>query len=370
MESPFSTELTGRRYASGRRLAIGAENLVNGGMEVPDTLNIAPPAVPMAVAIGLLAREYGIAARSLTPLTSERDTNFKVESDKGLFVLKFANVGERPDVTRLQTAALLHLQTHAPELAVPRMVPGLSGAMETEWNGSMVRVLSWLDGLPLHMAPRSAPQRRSIACAAAGIGRALSTFQFEGGEQDLQWDIQHALRLRADVEAVEASGRPLVVEALDRFERHAAPLLPKLRGQFVHGDLNPYNLLVNPQDPDEVTGILDFGDMVKTPLVTDLAIAAGYHAERGADAMQSLGDFIAAYHEVLPLEAREISILPELIMARFVTTLVITSWRAKTYPENSVYILRNAPSAWAGLRQILTVPRDEAVSHFMKACGA
>jgi len=57
-------------------------------------------------------------------------------------------------------------------------------------------------------------------------------------------------------------------------------------------------------------------------------------------------------------------------MARFVTTLVITSWRAKTYPENSVYILRNAPSAWAGLRQILTVPRDEAVSHFMKACGA
>ena len=346
------------------------ENLINGGMEVPDTLNIAPPAVPVAVATDMLAREYGIAARSLTPLTSERDTNFKVESDKGLFVLKFANVGERHDVTRLQTAALLHLQNHAPALAVPRMVPALSGAMETEWNGSLVRVLSWLEGLPLHMAPRSATQRRNIARVSAGIGQALSAFRFEGGEQDLQWDIQHALRLRADVEAVEASGRPLVVAALDRFELHAAPLLPKLRRQFVHGDLNPYNLLVSPQNPDEVTGILDFGDMVKTPLVTDLAIAAGYHAATGDDVMQSLGDFIAAYHELLPLEVREIGILPELIMARFATTLVITSWRAKRYPENSVYILRNAPTAWAGLRQILAVPRDEAVSHFRKACGA
>jgi Ser/Thr protein kinase RdoA (MazF antagonist) len=263
-------------------------------MQVPDSLTTAPPAVPIADAIGLLAREYGIAARSLTPLTSERDTNFKVESDKGLFVLKFANVGERPDVTRLQTAALLHMQTHEPELAVPRMIPALSGAMETEWNGSMVRVLSWLEGMPLHMAPRSATQRGNIARVSAGIGRALSTFQFEGGEQDLQWDIQHALRLKPDVGAVEEGGRALVVAALDRFETHVAPLLPSLRCQFVHGDLNPYNLLVNPANPDEVTGILDFGDMVKTPLVTDLAIAAGYHAAMGADVMQNQGDFIAA----------------------------------------------------------------------------
>jgi Ser/Thr protein kinase RdoA (MazF antagonist) len=72
----------------------------------------------------------------------------------------------------------------------------------------------------------------------------------------------------------------------------------------------------------------------------------------------------------MPLEPREIGILPELIMARFATTLVITSWRAKRYPENRVYILRNAPTAWAGLRQILAVPRDEAISHFRKACGA
>ena len=137
----------------------------------------------------------------------------------------------------------------------------------------------------------------------------------------------------------------------------------------MHGDLNPYNLLVNPANPDEVTGILDFGDMVKTPLVTDLAIAAGYHAAMGADVMQNLGDFIAAYHKILPLETREIGILPELIMARFVTTLVITSWRARLYPENRTYILRNAPSAWEGLRQVLMVPREKAVLGFMEICG-
>ena len=354
---------------SGRRLAIGLRNLINGGMETPNILNLSPPAVPLAVALALLAGEFGIAARELAPQASERDTNFRVESDAGRFVLKFANAGERHDVTKLQTAALLHMASNAPHLPVPRVMRTLSGATETHWNGSIVRLLSWLEGLPLHMATRSPAQRRSIARGLAGIGLSLSTFQFAGGEQDLQWDIQHALRLRADVGAVEESGRPLVVEALDRFERHAAPLLPSLRRQFVHSDLNPYNILVNPQNPDELSGILDFGDMVKTPLVADVAVAAAYQVAAGAHPLECFGEFVAAYHEVLPLEAREIAILPELIMARLITTLVITSWRAKAYPENSVYILRNAPSAWDGLRQILSVPRDEAVSYFMKACG-
>ena len=32
---------------------------------------------------------------------------------------------------------------------------------------------------------------------------------------------------------------------------------------------------------------------------------------------------------------------------------LISTWRAGLYPDNSAYILRNAPAAWAGLEAVL-----------------
>ncbi|WP_338509164.1 hypothetical protein [Pseudomonas poae] len=41
-----------------------------------------------------------------------------------------------------------------------------------------------------------------------------------------------------------------------------------------------------------------------------------------------------------------------MIEARLLATVLITEWRAREHPENSEYILRNNPSAWAGLRRL------------------
>ena len=68
-----------------------------------------------------------------------------------------------------------------------------------------------------------------------------------------------------------------------RFTEHARPALPGLRAQAIHNDLNLYNVLVDPRDHDVIAGILDFGDMVRAPLVNDLAVAASYQLEPGAD---------------------------------------------------------------------------------------
>lgn len=36
-------------------------------------------------------------------------------------------------------------------------------------------------------------------------------------------------------------------------------------------------------------------------------------------------------------------------MTRLAMSCLITNWRAKLYPENRAYILRNAPASWAGV---------------------
>jgi Ser/Thr protein kinase RdoA (MazF antagonist) len=142
--------------------------------------------------------------------------------------------------------------------------------------------------------------------------------------------------------------RPSVAGFVARFQTDVAPALARLPRQVIHGDFNPHNLLADPADPQRLTGILDFGDMTLSHRICDLAVAASYLIEP-ADPLSLLAPLVTAYIHVNPLTADEIALLPDLITARLVTTLVITAWRAARYPENAPYILRNAPVSRAGL---------------------
>ena len=147
-----------------------------------------------------------------------------------------------------------------------------------------------------------------------------------------------------------------------------APHLAMCRWQVVHNDLNPHNVLVDAKNPDRIAGVLDFGDMVRTPLVCDLGVAASYQVEPAA-ALESLVGFTAAYHRVLPLTPLELSLVPDLTATRMLTTICITSWRAARYPENSAYILRNYPSARAGLLALAALTRAPLTTGMGGALG-
>ena len=56
---------------------------------------------------------------------------------------------------------------------------------------------------------------------------------------------------------------------LDEYERTVAPVWPRLRAQVVHTDLTVDNTLTD--DAGLITGVIDFGDMSHTALITDLA---------------------------------------------------------------------------------------------------
>ena len=99
--------------------------------------------------------------------------------------------------------------------------------------------------------------------------------------------------------------------------------------------------------------------------ICDLAVAASYLIDP-ADPIALLGPLTLAYHQANPLTTNEIALLPDLITARLVTTLVISAWRAARYPDNAPYILRNAPTSRAGLAA-LTDPRSLATA-LLHAC--
>lgn len=329
-------------------------------------LTLPPPVLPEAAVLGLIRRHYGLTG-TLTRLTSERDLNHRLTTAGQSYTVKLTNPAEPAAMTAFQTAALQHVAATDPGLPVPRILPGTDGQALTQTPHGALRVLTWLDGTPLHAAPKSAAQRQAIGRALARLTAALTDFTHPAADHILLWDIKQTPRLAPLLPAI--SDPALRAEAsafVARFTAEIAPRLATLPTQIVHADFNPHNLLTDPAAPEHITGILDFGDMVRTPRICDLAIAASYQIDAAAP-LDSLADLLTGYSAILPLTGPELSLLFDLITARMVTTLAITSWRAARYPENAAYILRNQPSALAGLKAFRALGRDAATARFTKA---
>src|SRR5690606_33393121 len=174
---------------------------------------------------GALAHGYFGLTGTLAPLTSERDQNFRLTTPQGqTYVLKIANAAEPAEVTNFQTEALAHVARTAPDLPVPRAVAARDGRVEIALrSGSIVRILTWVEGTPPHLAPRSAALRRSAGRMAARLPRALEGFRHLAEDHELIWAISNAGKLRRFLpSSPEMRQRAASDAALGRFDDDVA----------------------------------------------------------------------------------------------------------------------------------------------------
>ncbi len=341
-----------------------------------DVLSQESPAVPIEQVRRLLAVHWGLGG-AVTPMSGERDRNHLLQSDAdgACYLLKVSHPAEAPLVADFQTRTLQHLAQADSELPVQRIVPTLEGEASTttdpgDGRPRVVRLFSYLPGLPLPEAPRSATQRVNLARMLARLDLALQNFRHPAGQQQLPWDIQHAGAVRGLLHHIaEPARRALAERALNRFDQLAALRLPMLRRQPIHNDLNPNNVLVDEAEPDRISGILDFGDMVEAPLIDDLAVAAAYQLGCEGDPFADVLPFVAAYHAVLPLQRAEVEVLYPLMAARLVMVVAISGYRAARDPANAAYVLRNNGPSWARLGACDGLAPEHAAATLCAACG-
>nr|WP_240904400.1 phosphotransferase [Rhodobacter sp. SGA-6-6] len=317
---------------------------------------------------GHLARHWGLTGR-LTPLTSERDLNHRLDGATGSFVLRLTHPAEPAEMTDFQTRAHLHVAARDPGLPVQRLVPLADGSHDLALPEGRLRLFTWLEGTPLARLPRAPGQSRAIGAALARLTAALEDYHHPAADHALLWDIRRLPALAPRLPALQNTGLRAEAEAfLADFTARVAPALDRLPRQVCHADFNPHNLLADPQDPSRLTGILDFGDMVRTPRACDLAVAASYRMA-GEEPLKALAGLVGGYADRLPLAPEEIDLLYDLIQARMVATLVITAWRAALYPGNAGYILRNAPAARQGLAAFRALGRERVTGTIARAAG-
>jgi 4-aminobutyrate aminotransferase-like enzyme len=128
-------------------------------------------------------------------------------------------------------------------------------------------------------------------------------------------------------------------------------------------------MVVAEDDPGKIVGIIDFGDLIHSHLVTDLATTIAQVLLGHDDPVEAAAEIIAAYHETIPLEPVELSILYDLIAMRLVMLNVIATWRVTLYPENREYIIGGVNQYWDMLAVWRALDPDNVTRRFFRVCG-
>src|SRR5262245_45015139 len=273
-----------------------------------------------------LARDlYGLDAAA-SALPSERDQNFHLRERSGeRYVLKIANALEDRALLEAQLQAMARVAERA--TCRRRIAPTQSGDLLTEIRSAtgmrhFVWMVDWLPGVALGALKRHSPELlRDLGRRVGRIDRALADFDHQAIHRDFHWDLANGLRVVREYESLitDAETRRLVVKFAAEFEQYVAPILPRLRKSAIHNDANDFNVIVRAGDDlhakgqsmvgQSVIGLIDFGDMVHSFTVADLAVAIAYAMLNKPDPLAVAAEIVKGYHAEYALIEDEIAAL-------------------------------------------------------------
>lgn len=318
---------------------------------------------------------YGLTGK-LSPLDSERDQNFHIHTVTGdQFVIKIANSAEDPAITDMQLKALEHIAMVDPKLPVPRVLLSRNGLAFEQIQAESgtkhsIRILSYLQGAYPKDDPTDLALHRPMGKCLAQLDLDLRGFFHPKANYELLWDLNHSSKLREYLPHItDPNYLELASYFLDRFDQNVLPLIPKLRAQIVHNDLTPDNILVAENDPGRIVGIIDFGDMIHTLLINDLATTIAPMLRRHADPVDAAAEIIAGYNEMIPLEDEELRILYDVIGARLTMLNIIAIWRVTIHPNNREYIIGGIEETWDTLKVWHALDPEDVTKQFFRVCG-
>jgi len=126
----------------------------------------------------------------------------------------------------------------------------------------------------------------------------------------------------------------------DQFKVFSQAKLEQLPKALIHNDFNPWNVLVHNQ---KVTGLIDFGDMVFSARINELAVSLSYVLSDSNDILKDAKLVITAYHTISPLLIEELDLLYHLIAGRIITSLVNSAQGKSENPDNEYIQISEKP---------------------------
>lgn len=308
-----------------------------------------------ADAAHILSTAFGREAlQPATRLATERDDTFRLLTAEGEFILKVAHPDDDPTTINLQTTALEHAAHRDPGLPLQAVIAGPDGSKEPRLakgagRGRVVRLLTYLPGTLLRHATPAAAQLNTCGRIQARLATALSDFDHPAADRHLLFDLQNFNELRELLPLIESQ---LIATVFSWHDEVLVPMAGALPRQILHSDFGLDNVVVDIAAPGYVTGILDWGDVVRTWRAADLASGLAAQITTEGPSWSRADDLLAGYQEHLPLTPAERTLLPGLVAMRLAQRILMAEWLSSARPSNAGYLRRNLTTSYQQLANL------------------
>jgi len=319
----------------------------------------------------ILHEQFGINATEVKRLSGLDNANYLVKTKTEHYIFKtYPYSQDTLTLVEAENDALLFLQNEGQkgtQMPIPSKNQSYAALVQIDGRECICRMLSYLDGEFLGDVPHNKELIQSLGRFLARLDLKLQSFiNYRIQARKLKWDILHLDMSKQYLEHIQdKKARSTVYFFFKQYEENVVAVLPQLRTSIIQNDANEWNVLVN---RDEVTGIIDFGDMTHSLLINELAIAITYSCYDKDNPLEWASVLIKSYHEILPLQERELEVLYYLIAARLCIS-VCNSAHARDNDLNNEYAFVSEKYAWQMIYRWLAINPIAAENCFRQAAG-
>ena len=325
---------------------------------------------------GLVEQHFGRSGE-LAALPGYCDQNFLLTTENGeRFIVKIGGGSESMREIRHQNAALALLSVGG--FPVPRVIENLEGDDLTRVADSgnsnlQLRLLTFLPGrfyADVPAAEQTPELWRSLGSLLGRLDVALLDVAPAQVSHYRLWDLAHGYVTCQDRKhPLDVEQTALVDHFLEYYRSRVLPLTGELPKSVIHNDANDHNLLVNETgEPREIIGLIDFGDIVYSHTINELAIAAAYALMNQDDPLEVLEHLVASYHAERKLSEAEVDALYGLIALRLCTTVCNAATEILEHPDNE-YLLISVQPAWDLLGRLEKQSATAVADQLRQACN-
>ncbi len=319
----------------------------------------------------ILRKYYGIEAIEIKKLVGYDNGNYQIKTREGKYIFKtYKKESDLFDLVKAESDLLAHLSDPGNH-QFPKPIKTLNGAyvekIKIDGDEVVIRLLSFLEGTFFAEAHHTSSLFESFGTFLAEMNLQLQHYKnYTIQARQFEWDIQYAtLNAPLIVDITEPENRKIISYFFQQFKELIQPILPKLRKSIIHNDANEWNVLVA---GNQISGIIDFGDVVYSPLINELAVAISYAIMEKDDPISWACHIINGYHKILPLETIEVDALYYLIATQLCISVSNSAHNKKLNPDNRYISITEKP-AWRLLHNWLLINPIRAKETFRKTVG-
>lgn len=339
-------------------------------------INSLPPGFSEIDAVRIAGKYYGMRVTS-RQLSGYIDQNFYVTDPSGKeYVLKISNSSENEHILEAQNLAMKHITDHSTVVECPGVIPSVSGrqiesVISKNKKTYSVRLLTYIRGNFLSEEPSpTADLLHSLGVFLGNLDKTLKNFTHPAVDRYFLWDLKNGRDINHFTRHIDNPHRRSLAEYFFlQFETSVLPILPELRSSVIHNDANDNNVLLRKKNSGKkkVVGIIDFGDLVHTYTICELAIALAYAMFNKGNPLETAIPVIQGYNTIFPLTEPELKVLFYLICTRLSTSVTLSAYQKKLQPENKYLTISENP-AWTLLEKLIEINPVKAYQAFRNAC--